>query len=193
MIAGECVVFFSMFVGGMLAAAVAIFFLTLGRASKVARAIFDILSPLAAGVIFFFSLYDVSGGVFRIYALVAFLVGGVAFRAIYMKSLPTIKRILRRIIVPMKSLENKVKSRFDPYRKRWEARMDALRKKRAEERAARIERNRQRKEERERRHLEEREKREKARRLKAYRRRLRAETKKEGRPSAAATPIRQSH
>ena len=193
MIAGECAVFLSMLVGGMLAAAVATFFLTLGGASKAARAIFDFLAPIAVGAIFCVVLYDASGGVFRSYALIAFGLGGYLFRLGYRKSLPTIRRIIRRISVPIKSLESRINKRLEPYRKRREERIVVRRKKREEERMKRADDRRKREEEKARIRLEKRESRENPRRLKDRRKKLRSAVKKEGRAVPSLSSIRQSH
>ena len=193
MISGECVVFFSMFAGGMIAGMITVFFLTLGGASKAARAVFDILTPLAVGAVFFFSLYDASGGVFRIYALVAFLLGGGVFFALYAKFHPVIKRILRRAIVPIKSLQSKVDKHFEPIRKRREKRLKAMREKRAEKKAISAARAEKRRADKARLRTKKREKKEALRRRALLKKRLRIAAKREGRVASDPSSNRQSH
>ena len=193
MIAGEVAVFLSMFAGGTIAGVIAIFLLTLGRGSRAARAVFDSLAPLAVGVIFFFSVYDSSGGVFRLYSLVAFTFGIIVVSALYRRSLPIFRRALCRIIVPIKSLERRVEQLFDPLKKKWKARIAAGREKRKEKRAFRAEKRAEVLAGKARERLEKKEKRQQVRRIVELRRRLRREGKKEGRSASLPSMIGQSH
>ena len=114
MILTECAVFAAMFAAGGAAAMIASALLALGVASRVARAVFDFLTPLVVGAVFFFSLYFSSGGVFRLYALGAFLLGGVLARLLLKKFSPWLRRLLARALVPIKSLEMAVEKLFRP-------------------------------------------------------------------------------
>ena len=139
MIVGECLIFLTMVAGGVVAALLATLCITLGRASRVAECVFDFLTPLVIGAIFFFSLQISSGGVFRLYALAAFLLGGGLFRAIYRRSLPLLRRIIRRLIVPIQSLEIAISARLEPYRERREKKRAERAKRREERKALRAE------------------------------------------------------
>ena len=131
MIKAECAVFFLMLVGGGVASAVATLLLTLGGASKVWRALFDFLTPLAVGAIFFISLSISSGGSFRLYSLFAFAAGAGGFCLLYRRLRPILKVVLKKLIVPIKSLENAISERYKPIAER-----------RAEKRAEKEERRR---------------------------------------------------
>ena len=179
MIRAECAIFFSMMLCGMAATAVATLFLTLGSASKVARAVFDFLTPIVVGVFFFFSLYISSSGVFRLYALLAFLIGGAVFRALYRRFRPTLKRILCRMIVPIKSLEKAISERLEPLRRHIASKRAAARERRKEKRRIRVELGVKRREERTARRLEKKARREHLKKLAAYRRDVALATKKE--------------
>ena len=106
MIETELAVFVATFLAGMLAGTVASFLLALGRGSKAARAIFDFLTPLAVGALYFFALRRFASGVFRLYSLVAFSLGVfLSFRLLKRLS-PLLLKILSRLKVPIRSLEN---------------------------------------------------------------------------------------
>jgi len=115
--------------------------LTLGEGSRPARAIFDFLTPLALGVVYFFTLRFVASGVFRLYSLVAFLLGGLLSRRILKALSPFLRRAAKRVIVPIKSLENLISARverwFSPLKRRIAARRDRRREKKREARALR--------------------------------------------------------
>lgn len=193
MIRAECLIFLSMLAGGGVAAAVATIFLTLGRASKVSRCIFDFLTPLAVGVIYLVAGYLSSGGVFRFYALLAFLFGGWLFRLLYRRSLPYIKSIIRRLIVPIKSLENKVDARLEPLREKRRKRRALRAEKRREKRIVLEENRAKKRAERAAKCEAKRAKREKKRR--ADRERAKSRSRLKGRERSALTfpPIEQSH
>ena len=177
MIRAECAVFLAMLVGGLLAGSTATLFFAFGRASRVARAIFDFLTPIAVGAIFFFSLELSAEGVFRVYALVAFLSGILLRRLIHRKIAPWERRVARKILVPIKSLEESLEKRIAtllaPLRERWRARREAVREKREKRRAERAIAA-----------SERRERRERARRRKESARRERARAKAAARRGA---------
>ena len=182
MIRTECVLFLSMMAGGCVAALVATILLTLGRASRVARVVFDLLTPLAVGAIFFYSLYLASDGVFRLYALLAFLLGGGLFRRLYRLVLPWIKKAIAALSVPIKSLENAISERLAPIRER-----------RMQRRQIRAEKRARAREERRALRLAERERRACKRRVERLRRKARAEEGKRGRYASSRSAMRQSH
>jgi len=113
--------------------------LTLGGASKVWRALFDFITPLAVGGMFFLSLNLSAGGVFRFYALFAFAAGGGCFYLLYRKIRPLLSAVLKRIIVPIKSLENAANERLRPLREKRERKRTKRRLRREEKRNLRIE------------------------------------------------------
>lgn len=172
MIVAECSVFLTMLAGGMVAAFFATLFLALGGASKAARCVFDLLTPIAVGGVFLLFLYISSSGVFRVYALVAFLLGGALFRWLYRLVRPSLKKLLCRLIVPIKSLEDRVERRLLPLREKRERR-------RAERRLLREEKRRHHAEEKAKRRLEKQEKRRIKEEKKERKRRLAAREKRE--------------
>ena len=147
MIRTECVVFLSMVGGGALAALVATLFFALGQSSRVSRAVFDFLTPLSVGAIFFFDLYFSSGGVFRLYEVIAFFLGGAIFCFVYLKIRPFLKLVFLKAYVPIKSLENAVNKRLEPVLKRREERKRRVREKREEKRRAVMEKKEKRRKE----------------------------------------------
>ena len=132
MIETEIFVFVVLFAVGLGAGVLASFFLALGTGSRVARAIFDFLTPIAAGAIFFFALRASANGVFRVYSVVAFLVGMFVAGRIVGRIAPRLSRLVLRAKVPIKSLEKKVDEA-------WERRLAPLRERRAAKKAARAE------------------------------------------------------
>lgn len=137
MILSECAVFAAMLLSGFLAGALAALLLTLGRGSAVARSICDFLCPIAVGAIYLFSLRLVSSGIFRLYSLAAFIAGILLLAAFLRRFSPALRRLARRIFLPIKSLseslERKVSARLAPIAAGW-------RRRREEKRAARQER-----------------------------------------------------
>jgi len=121
MILTECAVFSVMLLAGGAAAILASALLVLGGASRVARALFDFLTPPAVGAIFFLALYLSAGGVLRLYAVLAFLLGGAGARFLLKKFSPALKRLLVKASVPIKSLERGVEKLFRPVTERLEA------------------------------------------------------------------------
>ena len=111
MILTECATFSAMLVGGVLASVAGRILFALGRASRVAEAIFDFLAPIAAGAIFFFSLRLSADGAFRVYCLAAFALGVGAERLLYGRLSPVLRRIARRIVTPLKSLAESLERR----------------------------------------------------------------------------------
>lgn len=165
MIKAECLIFLTMLAGGAVAGAVATLFLALGTASKVSRCIFDFLTPLAVGGVYLITGYLASGGVFRLYALLAFFLGGWIFRLLYRRSLPYLKRLIFLLIVPIKSLEDSIAKLLEPIRERLRRRR-AIRAERREKRRMLLEEKRRKtREEREERRAARGEKREARRRL----------------------------
>ena len=136
MILTECAVFFGMLFAGMGTAAIATFFLTLGGGSKAARAVFDILTPLFAGAAFFVCLYFLSGGAMRLYAVLAFVSGGALFYFVWRKISPFARRLIKRALVPIFSLEKVVERLFFPLAERLEKRRGKKREQRAKKRLA---------------------------------------------------------
>ena len=134
MILTECAIFFGMLLAGMGTAAIATFFLTLGGGSKAARAVFDILTPLFAGAAFFVCLYFLSGGAIRLYAVLAFLSGGVVFYFSWRKISPFARRLAKRAVVPILSLEKAVERLFFPLTERLKNRRKIRLEKRAQKR-----------------------------------------------------------
>ncbi len=193
MIKAECWIFLSMLAGGALAGAVATALFTLGRASKVSKCTFDFLTPLIVGAIFLVSSYLASGGVFRLYALLAFLLGGWLFSLLYRLLLPYIKRVISRLIVPIKSLEDRINARLEPLREKKRARR-ALRAEEREERRRRKEEKRAK--ERAEKALKcesKRAKREKKRRLARVEKARCAESRRRERSALRSSTIEQSH
>ena len=136
MIGTEVAVFAALFGSGLGAGLLAAFLLALGRGSRVARAVCDLVTPPVVGVLFFLTLRAVANGVFRLYSAVAFLLGGALAILLARRSAPLLSRVLNRVKVPIKSLENRISRRlarlFAPIAQRRAAR----KKKRAERRAA---------------------------------------------------------
>ena len=151
MIATEIAVFAACLAAGVLTGFVSAFLLTLGEGSRPARAIFDFLTPLFAGGVFFLTLHRFASGVFRLYSLFAFLLGVLLSRRVLKRLSPTIRRALKRVILPIKSLEKRLSARFGrlilPLKRRLASRRDRRREKRRVLRAAREQerKNRQRK------------------------------------------------
>ena len=141
MILTEIAVFAACFAAGLLSGFVAAFLLTLGEGSRPARAIFDFLTPLVMGIVYFFTLRRFASGVFRLYSLVAFLLGGLLSRRILKMLSPFLRRTAKRVIVPIKSLERRVSVRVGkwvlPLKRRLSSRCDRLREKRDSVRAYR--------------------------------------------------------
>lgn len=103
MILDECLTFALTFGAGVIGGIAATFLLALGRGSRVARAVFDFLTPPVVGAIFFFALFS-SGGVLRWYSFVAFLLGGALQRLLHKKLSPFLRRAAKKLLVPIKSL-----------------------------------------------------------------------------------------
>ena len=141
MIKAECLIFLTMLAGGVVAGAVAMLFLALGTASKVSRCIFDFLTPLAVSGVYLITGYLASGGVFRLYALLAFLLGGWIFRLLYRRSRPYLKKLIFLLIVPIKSLEDAMAKQLEPIRERARRRR-AIRAERREKRRMLLEEKR---------------------------------------------------
>ena len=139
MILTECAVFFGMLFAGMGTAAIATLFLTLGGGSKAARAVFDILTPLFAGATFFVCLYFLSGGAMRLYAVLAFVSGGALFYFVWRKISPFARRLIKRALVPIFSLEKAVEKLFFPLTERLKNRRKIRLEKRAQNRRLRAE------------------------------------------------------
>jgi len=122
MIRTEIAIFVALFASGLGAGMLASFLLALGRGSRVARAIFDAVTPLAVGAIYFFALKGAASGVFRLYSALAFLLGGSAAWWIVGRISPYLSRAISRLKVPIKSLEDKLSERiyrrFSPFRKK---------------------------------------------------------------------------
>ncbi len=193
MIWTECVVFAAMFGWGMLAAAVATLFLTLGGASKAWRAVFDVLTPLAVGAAFFFGSYLSSGGVFRLYAAAAFFLGAVLFRRLYKLCLPAIKRVLKKLLVPIKSLETRVEKLFAPVAERLKLRKTLLAEKRKKAKEKRLEQRTKRREAAELLKKVKRQKRDENRRKRLAERTQKRQKRKIAKGGGAGAPIRQIH
>ena len=111
MIETEIAVFALLFAAGVLSGAVAVFLLALGRGSRVARAIFDFLTPLVMGAVYFFALRYFASGVFRLYSLIAFLLGAGVSRRVSRALSPFLRKALQKAKVPIKSLERRVSCR----------------------------------------------------------------------------------
>ena len=189
MILTECSVFFAMFFAGSAAAVLAAALLALGGASRIARAVFDFLTPLLIGAVFFFALYFSSGGAFRLYAVVAFFLGGGCVRLLLKKFSPHLKRSLCKLIVPIKSLETRVEKAFLPLAERLEKR----REKRREKKEIRLAQKQERKGERALKKEKNREKKRLKRRLAVYRKRLCAKKTAKAATSPSAARVGQSH
>ena len=147
MIGTEISVFVALLLSGLGTGVLACFLLALGGGSRSARAIFDFLTPLSAGAIFFFALLSFAGGVFRLYSAVAYLLGLVLGRRLVGRTSPWLSRLVKRAKVPIKSLEKKVenvaKRLFSP----WVVRYAAKKAERKEKRnAARLLKEEKRKE-----------------------------------------------
>ena len=137
MIGTEVTVFAALFAAGLGAGVLASFLLALGRGSRVARVIFDLVAPPAVGAIWFFTLRGVASGVFRLYALLAYLVGILAARGIVGTLSKPLSRLLLRVKVPIMSLEKKCADRLDRVLTPLRERRTARKKARAEERTKR--------------------------------------------------------
>ena len=193
MIVAECSVFLIMLAGGMVAAFVATFFLALGGASKAARCVFDLLTPIAVGGIFLLFLYLSSSGVFRAYALLAYVFGGALFKWLYHLIRPYLKKLLCRLIVPIKSLEERVERRLLPLREKRERRRTERRLRREEKRRLVAEEKAKRRlEKQEKRRIKE-EKKERKRRLAAREKREKEKRRHSERFLARRSTIKQSH
>ena len=122
MIPTECATFAAMFVAGGVAGIVARLLLTLGGGSRVARAIFDCLTPFVVGAIWVYALYLSAGGVFRLYRLVAYLLGGIAAQYLLRRYSPILRRFARKVILPVKGcaegVERRVAAWTEPLRER---------------------------------------------------------------------------
>ena len=184
MILTECAVFSAMLLAGGAAAILASALLALGGASRVARALFDFLTPPAVGAIFFLALYLSAGGVLRLYAVLAFLLGGAGARFLLKKFSPALKRLLVKASVPIKSLERGVEKLFRPVTER----LEAWRRRRLENAM----RRKQKREEDRFLRAEKREKKRKKQKLLAYRKILCARGRGGARRPRRGRPIRQS-
>lgn len=173
MILTECAVFSAMLLAGGAAAILASALLALGGASRVARALFDLLTPPAVGAVFFLALYLSAGGVLRLYAVLAFLLGGAGARFLLKKFSPALKRLLVKASVPIKSLERGVEKLFRPVTER----LEAWRRRRLENAMRR---------------KQKREKKRQKQKLLAYRKSLCAREKGGARRPARGRPVRQS-
>ena len=192
MILTECAVFSAAFLAGMIAAAFTMLFAALGGASKVARAVFDFLTPLVAAGIFFLSAYLSTGGVFRFYFLAAFVLGGVAFSAVYKKCRPLLKRLILRVSVPILSLENAVARLLSPLAERLKQGKERRAKRRSEARRLRLKKREINREKSEKEKASRRKKRRLKRRIAARRRKIRAAERGGGR-RGLTDPAIQSH
>ena len=114
MIGTEVAVFAALFGSGLGAGLLAAFLLALGGGSRVARAVCDLVTPPVVGVLFFLTLRAVANGVFRLYSVVAFLLGGALAILLARRSAPLLSRVLNRVKVPIKSLEMAVEKLFRP-------------------------------------------------------------------------------
>ena len=136
MIGTEVAVFAALFGAGLGAGLLAAVLLALGRGSRIARAVCDLVTPPVVGVLFFLTLRAVASGVFRLYSAVAFLLGGTLAILLARRSAPLLSRMLNRAKVPIKSLENRVSRRLSRLFAPIAQRRAARKKKRVERRAA---------------------------------------------------------
>lgn len=143
MILTECAAFVSALFAGVLAGTLATFFYRLGSASRAARWIFDFLTPLSMGALYYCALFFAADGVFRFYTLAAFFLGALAQRAIHKRISPFLRAFARRIVLPIKSLEDAFESKVErvlaPLREKRNARREKRRKRREEARGKRAE------------------------------------------------------
>lgn len=113
----------------------------LGRGSKAARAIADVLIASAFGAAYFFGLYFAASGEFRAYSLAAFALGGGVSLSLCARVYPFVRRAARRVISPLisleKRLENRVEKRLSPYREKYRAKKAAAKEKREKRREKR--------------------------------------------------------
>ncbi len=188
MILTECAVFFSMLVAGGAAAVAATALLALGGSSRLSRVVFDFLTPLAVGAVFFFALYLFAGGVFRLYAVLAFLSGWVGARLLLKKFSPVLKRIFLRAAVPITSFERKMEKLFSPVTERLKKRRETRLRRRAENAIRRAEKRAEHRLLR----AERKEKRRQKQKLLAYRKSLCAKGKGKAERLAGGRPVRQS-
>ena len=188
MILTECAVFSAMLLAGGAAAILASALLALGEASRVARALFDFLTPPAVGAVFFLALYLSAGGVLRLYAVLAFLLGGAGARFLLKKFSPALKRLLVKASVPIKSLERGVEKLFRPVTER----LEGLRERRLRRRLEKATRREQKRAEARLLRAEKREKKRQKQKLLAYRKSLCARGKGGARRPRRGRPIRQS-
>ena len=146
MIGTEVAVFAALFGSGLGAGLLAAFLLALGRGSRVARAVCDLVTPPVVGVLFFLTLRAVANGVFRLYSVVAFLLGGALAILLARRSAPLLSRVLNRVKVPIKSLENRISLRLARFFAPIAQRRAARKKKRAEKRTCSLNEERKEKE-----------------------------------------------
>ena len=139
MILTECAFFTASLFAGVLAGVTATFFYRLGGASRAARAVFDFLTPLSMGALFFIAMTIAADGVFRFYALAAFFTGVLLQQAIHKKLSPRLRALARRLLAPLVSLENALERRVEralaPLRERRRIRREKGRALREEKRA----------------------------------------------------------
>jgi len=146
MIGTEVAVFAALLGAGFGAGVIAAFLLALGRGSRVARAVFDFVTPPLVGVIYFFTLRAAASGVFRLYSAVAFLLGGALAILLARKSAPLFSKVFNRAKVPITSLENAVSRRLSSLFAPIAQRCAARKKKRAEKRTCALNEERKEKE-----------------------------------------------
>ena len=141
MIKTQCAVFAAMFAAGLLAEMLSAFLLLLGRSSKPARALFDLLAPLSVGTLYFFFLYLSASGAFRFYSFLAFVLGFAAARYLLQRFSPRLRHVAKRVFLPIKSLNDKLELRvsalFAPLAKRLKEKGEARKAKREEKRKRR--------------------------------------------------------
>ena len=122
MILAECAVFAAMFGAGAIAQCFAALLYLLGGASKVARAVTDLLMAMTYGAAYFFTLYFCACGEFRLYSLAAFLLGIGGAMLLLRKASPTLKRFARAIVRPLRAA-------YDKWAAKWQALLAPLREK----------------------------------------------------------------
>ena len=132
MIPTECATFAAMFVAGGMAGVVARALLALGSGSRIARAVFDSVTPFVVGAIWVYALYLSAGGVFRSYRLVAYLLGVGSSQYLLRRYSPILRKLSRKVILPVKACAEGVERRASAWTAPLRERVSARRRRRAE-------------------------------------------------------------
>jgi len=104
-----CLLFLWGAAAGILSSALNVF----GRASEAARCVADVLIAFSIAAAYFFGLFFAASGEFRAYSLAAFIAGVSVSARLCARFYPVLRRIGKRVISPIISLERKMEKRVE--------------------------------------------------------------------------------